>query len=130
MSRSTTIALVIGYGIALVAVGALLATTFLDASLVTREVLGTSSEVDTSHDGVDYKVAFAFCDAGELAVGGGFGVGASSSVASEVTVTTNTHGSRGSFGDGPRDGWTVSAMAPVGVGDWELTAYAVCARED
>ena len=135
MSRRPAVALVIGASIALVAVGVSLATILREpkteyrtAALVTREVLGIESEVESSHDGVDYKTAFAFCDAGELAVGGGFRVGASASVTPQVTVTDSTHATHGSFGDGPRDGWETSAMAPVGVGHWELGAYAICAK--
>ena len=94
-------------------------------ALETLEVVANSSAVENSDDGFDLKVAHAFCPNGSVATGGGYRIGASRAVTAQATVT--------SFGalasdtvPGSTIGWGVTAIAPVGVGFWELGVSAVC----
>ena len=60
-----------------------------------------------------------------FATGGGYRIGASRAVTAQVTVTH--HGALSSDTvPGSTIGWGVTAIAPVGVGFWELGVNAVC----
>lgn len=97
------------------------------ASLVTREVVNSSAPFGTQ-DGFDMEVARAECGPGEFVTGGGHEIiGAQRAVIAQVTV-------RDSFASGPVLGgppfpthWLVVGIAPTGIGDWGVTARAICA---
>ena len=94
-------------------------------ALETLTVSANSSAVEDSDDGFDLKLAHAFCPDGSVATGGGYRIGASRAVTAQVTVTTLGALSSDPI-PGSTIGWGVTAIAPVGVGSWELGASAVC----
>lgn len=97
-------------------------------SLVTREVLVSSDQVENTSDGFDLKVAQANCGAGEVISGGGFRIFASSRpIAAQVVVTDSVPSFSDGVGDPPTI-WSVFAQAPAGIGYWGIDARAICAQ--
>ena len=94
-------------------------------ALETQVWSANSSAVENSDDGFDLKVAHAFCQSGSVATGGGYRIGASRAVTAQVTVTHVGALSSDTI-PGSTIGWGVTAIAPVGVGFWELGVNAVC----
>jgi hypothetical protein len=82
--------------------------------------------VEETFDGFDLKFAHAACPSGETATGGGYLVGASS-YPDQAQITVKDSGpSMSDSPPGETAGWAVSAIAPTGIGHWQLNAYAIC----
>jgi hypothetical protein len=104
------------------------------APLSTREVIATyNADGSNVSEGIETVVGSATCAPGEVLTGGGFRLfGATRQIQLQVNVSDSL-ASFSSFQQrilGQVDAWTVSALAPTGIGSWGFDARAICATFD